>query len=104
MEAADFYTSVFPESQITHTSTIRDTPSGDCDIAYFTIWNKEFMAISAGPLFQFNPSISFMVNYDTLFSKALLKNRKPRQGKAWKKLATINGWRQGINAPGRISF
>ncbi len=69
LEAANFYTSVFPESQVTHTSIIRDTPSGDCDIIYFTIWNKEFMAISAGPLFQFNPSMSFMVNYDPLFFK-----------------------------------
>lgn len=66
-EAAVFYTSVFPESKVTHTSKIRNTPSGDCDIVSFELWNKEFMAISAGPLFKFNPSVSFIVNFDPLF-------------------------------------
>lgn len=65
-EAAAFYTSVFPESGVTHTSVIHDTPSGDCDIVSMELWGQPFMAISAGPLFQFNPSQSFMVNVDPL--------------------------------------
>ncbi len=65
-EAAAFYSSVFPDSGITHTTTLHDTPSGDCDIVSFRIWGQPFMAISAGPLFTFNPSVSFMVNYDPL--------------------------------------
>lgn len=69
LEAADFYTSIFPQSQITHTSMIRDTPSGDCDIVHFNLWNKEFTAINAGPLFRFNPSMSFIINYDPLSFK-----------------------------------
>ncbi len=76
LEAADFYTSVFPSSQITHTSRIRDTPSGDCDIVHFTLWNKEFMAINAGPLFRFNPSMSFIVNYDPLSFKGNSQERE----------------------------
>ncbi len=63
-EAAEFYASIFPESQVTHVSTIKDTPSGDCDIVSFNLWGQSFMAISAGPLFTFNPSVSFMVNFD----------------------------------------
>lgn len=63
-EAADFYTSLFPESAITNMTTIRNTPSGDCDVVSFTLWGYACMAISAGPLFQFNPSISFLVNFD----------------------------------------
>lgn len=63
-EAAEFYTSVFPESRITNVTTIHDTPSGDCDIVSFELWGHPFMAISAGPVFQLNPSISFMVNFD----------------------------------------
>ncbi|WP_153796011.1 VOC family protein [Foetidibacter luteolus] len=66
-EAAAFYTFVFPQSKIIHTSQIHDTPSGSCDIVSFELWNKQFMAISAGPLFSFNPSISFIVNFDPLF-------------------------------------
>lgn len=63
-EAAAFYASVFPDSRITHTSVITDTPSGDCDIVSFEILGMEFQAISAGPYFKINPSISFMVNFD----------------------------------------
>lgn len=62
--AAELYTALLPDSQITNISTIHDTPSGDCDIVSFTLAGQPFMAISAGPLFQFNPSISFMVNFD----------------------------------------
>ncbi len=63
-EAAEFYTSIFPESKITHASVIHNTPSGDCDIVSFNVWGQPFMAISAGPYFKINPSISMMVNFD----------------------------------------
>ncbi len=59
--AAEFYVSVFPNSQITNVTTIHDTPSGDCDIVTFELMGQSFLAISAGPLFKFNESISFMV-------------------------------------------
>ena len=64
-EAAKFYASIFPNSKITNVTTIRDTPSGDCDIVSFELSGQPFMAISAGPLFKFNESISFMVYCDT---------------------------------------
>jgi predicted 3-demethylubiquinone-9 3-methyltransferase (glyoxalase superfamily) len=64
-EAAEFYTSVFPESKVTHVNTIRNTPSGDCDIVSFQIAGQPFMGISAGPMFKFNPSISFIVHVDS---------------------------------------
>jgi predicted 3-demethylubiquinone-9 3-methyltransferase (glyoxalase superfamily) len=63
-EAARFYCSLFPDSRITNVSTLRDTPSGDTDIVSFELSGYQFQAISAGPLFEFNPSISFMVNFD----------------------------------------
>jgi predicted 3-demethylubiquinone-9 3-methyltransferase (glyoxalase superfamily) len=63
-EAAHFYTSVFPDSKITNVMTLRDTPSGDCDVVSFEIAGQSFMAISAGPLFKFNPSVSFFINLD----------------------------------------
>ena len=64
-EAAAFYCSVFPDSRITNVTTLHDTPTGDCDVVSFTLGGNAFMAISAGPLFQFNESISFMVYCDT---------------------------------------
>ena len=58
-EAAEFYTSVFDNSKINFKIKILDTPSGDCDIVGFRIMGYDFMAMSAGPLFKINPSISF---------------------------------------------
>ena len=64
LEAADLYVSAFPDSRITHTTTLEGTPSGDCDVVSFELARQPFMAISAGPLFEINPSISFIVNFD----------------------------------------
>jgi predicted 3-demethylubiquinone-9 3-methyltransferase (glyoxalase superfamily) len=61
-EAAEFYTSLFDDSKIVNVTTLRDTPSGDCDVVSFELAGQPFQAISAGPLFSFNPSISFIVN------------------------------------------
>jgi predicted 3-demethylubiquinone-9 3-methyltransferase (glyoxalase superfamily) len=63
-EAAGFYCAIFPDSGIANVTTLHDTPSGDCDVVSFKLWGSAFMAISVGPLFRFNPSISFMVNFD----------------------------------------
>jgi predicted 3-demethylubiquinone-9 3-methyltransferase (glyoxalase superfamily) len=63
-EAAAFYTSLFKHSKVNSVSTITDTPSGDCDIVSFTLAGQNFMAISAGPVFKFNPSISFFTIFD----------------------------------------
>ncbi len=64
-EAAEFYTSLIPNSKITHISTLHNTPSGDCDIVSFELAGQTFMSISAGPLFKFNPSISFQIRCKT---------------------------------------
>jgi predicted 3-demethylubiquinone-9 3-methyltransferase (glyoxalase superfamily) len=63
-EAAEYYVSIFPNSSVTNVSTLHNTPSGDSDIVSFNLLGYDFMAISAGPLFKLNPSISFMVNFD----------------------------------------
>jgi predicted 3-demethylubiquinone-9 3-methyltransferase (glyoxalase superfamily) len=63
-EATAFYATVFPDSEVKSIRTITGTPSGDCDIVSFRLWGMHCMAISAGPYFTCNPSISFMVNFD----------------------------------------
>lgn len=63
-EAADFYCSLFPNSGVTSVTTLSGTPSGDCDVVSFVLAGHPFMAISAGPHFKFNPSISFMLHFD----------------------------------------
>lgn len=62
LEAARFYVSLFAGSRIASVTRLSDTPSGDCDLVSFELAGQPFMAISAGPLFQFNPSVSFHVN------------------------------------------
>ena len=63
-EAAEFYTSLFPDSKVTNITTLHDTPSGDSDIVSFELAGQSFLAISAGPVFKFNPAVSFIVNFD----------------------------------------
>jgi len=65
VDAAEFYSSIFPNSRITNVTTLYDTPSGDCDVVSFELFGQPFMAISAGPLFKFNPSLSFAISCET---------------------------------------
>ncbi|MGH2722799.1 MAG: VOC family protein [Actinomycetota bacterium] len=65
VEAAEFYSSSFSDSEVTNVATIHDTPSGDTDIVSFELLGQPFMAISAGPLFTFTPAVSFQVSCAT---------------------------------------
>ncbi len=56
---------------------LRNTPSGSVDIVTFELIDLEFQAISAGPLFKFNPSVSFHVTCKT----------KEEVDEIWKKLS-----------------
>ena len=60
-EATLFYCSLFPDSHVDGSTVIKDTPSGDCDFLNFTLAGVPFSAISAGPYFKLNPSISLTV-------------------------------------------
>ena len=64
-EAAELYVSLFPGSRIKNVTTLTGTPSGDCDIVSFELAGQPLMAISAGPLFKFNPSVSFHIKCGT---------------------------------------
>lgn len=60
-EAANFYTSIFKNSKIKNVTTLHNTPSGTVEIFTIELLGQEFTLISAGPLFKFNPSVSFLV-------------------------------------------
>lgn len=64
-EAASLYVSLFQDSKIENITTITDTPSGNCDMVSFKLSGQDFMAISGGPFFKLNPSISLFVVFDT---------------------------------------
>lgn len=61
LEAASLYVSLFEDSKILHIRVISDTPSGDTQVVDFQLAGMRFSAISAGPYFSLNPSISLMV-------------------------------------------
>ena len=74
-EAVEFYLSAFPGSKINATSYYPDSAeegladfqldlAGDVLTIDFELGGQGFSAINAGPEFKFNPSISFMVNFD----------------------------------------
>ena len=75
-EAADFYVSIYGKgSKIKNISKLENTPSGSVDTVTFEVLGWEFQAISASPLFKFNPSVSFHVKctsndeVDTIWEK-----------------------------------
>jgi predicted 3-demethylubiquinone-9 3-methyltransferase (glyoxalase superfamily) len=74
-EAVDFYVAAFPDSRVISTSHYPKTAeegladfqsdlAGDVLTVEFELGKQRFTAINAGPEFKFNPSVSFMVNFD----------------------------------------
>lgn len=65
-EAANFYTSIFPNSQILEVVPyIADTPSnkpvGSTLLVNFEINSQPFTALNGGPFFKINEAVSFQV-------------------------------------------
>jgi predicted 3-demethylubiquinone-9 3-methyltransferase (glyoxalase superfamily) len=99
-EAAQFYVDVLGEdSKVTGVQTLHDTPGGDTDVVSFELRGFSFMAISAGPLFKFNPSISFSVLYTTKEEVDALWGKLIEGGKALMEIGSYDwsdryGWVQ----------
>lgn len=64
-EAAKMYTELFENSAIDNVTTLYDTPSGDAELVSFHLSDLNFSAISGGPFFKINHSVSFMVACST---------------------------------------
>ena len=71
-EAAKFYTSIFDKSKIKRTSyygkegfEIHKRHNGSVMTVEFEIEGQTFVALNGGPVFNFNESISFIVNCET---------------------------------------
>lgn len=82
--AAQFYVSAFSvlgDSKVTSTSVLDNTPSGSVDVVSFQLAGHTFAAISAGPLFTFNPSTSFIVGCETADEVNTLWEKLSQNGK-----------------------
>jgi predicted 3-demethylubiquinone-9 3-methyltransferase (glyoxalase superfamily) len=67
-EAAQFYTAVFPDARITDVTRYGDGgpgPKGGVMSATFELQGQTFSALNGGPMFQFSPAISFLVDCAT---------------------------------------
>lgn len=68
LEAAKFYTSVFPNSSIHGQEQFENSGPDEnqtVQIVSFSLSGLEMQAMNAGPLFKFNPSISLFVKFKT---------------------------------------
>jgi predicted 3-demethylubiquinone-9 3-methyltransferase (glyoxalase superfamily) len=61
-EAAELYTSVFPNSKILNKDEIEGTPSGEVHIYKVELSDAVFSLMNAGPHFQFNEAVSFVID------------------------------------------
>lgn len=82
LEAAEFYANIFADSEVLNKTHLQNTPSGDAQSVTFEINGYTFMAISAGPYFKINPSISFFLNFDPSYDDNAERNLE----ETWKKL------------------
>jgi len=63
-EAAEFYTSIFPNSRIVDVARYGSAgprPEGTVMTVAFELDGREFVALNGGPNFQFNEAVSFQV-------------------------------------------
>jgi len=64
-EAAEFYVSVFPDSRISQVNRYGEAgpgPAGTAMTVDFTLRGLSFVALNGGPVFSFNPAVSFVVD------------------------------------------
>src|SRR5436190_585597 len=61
-EAMNFYLSVFKNGKVIN---VTPGPNGTVMSATFELDGQKFMALNAGPMFNFTPAISFFVNCET---------------------------------------
>jgi predicted 3-demethylubiquinone-9 3-methyltransferase (glyoxalase superfamily) len=84
LEAAiELYTSVFPESKVTHVS--RNGKDGPVSSAEFVVGGQTFMGFNGGPHFKFSEGFSLFVNcedqaeVDRTWDKLVAAGAKPSQ-------------------------
>ena len=64
-DAAEFYVSVFPNSEITNVSYYTDSgplPAGTVMTVEFVLDGQRFTALNGGPQFKFDEAVSFVID------------------------------------------
>ena len=118
-EAANFYVSIFKNSQIKSVSRCGEGgpgPKGSVMVVKFELNGEEFMALNGGPHFKITPAISFVVNCETqgevdeMWEKLSEGGRKDqcgwlmdRFGVSWQVVPTVLGKLMTDPDPARTS-
>ena len=67
-EAANYYTSIFPNSRIVKVARFTDAgpgPAGSAMTVEFELEGQRFVGLNGGPMYKFTEAISFVVNCQT---------------------------------------
>jgi predicted 3-demethylubiquinone-9 3-methyltransferase (glyoxalase superfamily) len=83
-EAANFYTSIFKNSEILNIARYGDAgpgPKGSAMTVTFQLEGQQFIALNGGSLYTFSPAISFFVNCETQAEVDELWNKLSAGGK-----------------------
>ncbi|HEU4708868.1 MAG TPA: VOC family protein [Methylophilaceae bacterium] len=95
-QAARFYTSIFPDSRIVHTThygeaghEIHGKPAGSVLTVVFELAGQPFTALNGGPLFKFSEAVSLQVFCDT---QAEIDHYWQRLGEGGDPAAQQCGW------------
>jgi len=89
-EAAEFYVSAFGDGAIGHKlryteagQEVHGQKPGTVMTVDFRLFDHDFVGLNGGPIFTFNPSVSFIVNYDP--SRDV--NARDNLDRAWRALS-----------------
>ena len=93
-EAAKFYSAAFKNSKVgsgtRYTKVgfeVHGMPEGTVMTVEFELEGYKFVALNGGPIFKFNPSVSFMVNFDPSRDK----NTREHIDALWEKFSASGG-------------
>ncbi len=95
--AAEFYSRLFQRSEIWRKARLRNTPSGSVDVLDACLAGQDFVLMNGGPLFEFNPSVSFLIRTRTpkeagAIWKRLSKGGRPRMALGPYPFSDMYGW------------
>jgi predicted 3-demethylubiquinone-9 3-methyltransferase (glyoxalase superfamily) len=80
-EAATFYVSVFPDSEVTAVSRYGEAgpgPAGSAMVVSFKLDGQEFSALNGGPQFTFSEAVSFLISCGSQARSTTTGRRSPR--------------------------
>lgn len=98
-QVISYYKSIFPEVTVGGDGELENTPSGHVQMKSMYIYGQQFDLMTAGPYLSFNPTVSFIINCETVEEAEHLWDKITAEGKELMPLDTYGfakkfGWGQ----------